>query len=226
MPELYKAIAGSPITYLAADISANQTTISIADDTALPDAPNICTIGYGENIETIRYGAKSNGVLQNVTRGLEGTPRAWKAGTEVARFYTAYEHNAIVETIKSHLADYETHKAEYETFTTVSTTRNRLRVVEGSIFAQKIGKLVIITFEYDPSLSPTGFSKYDINILTVNNFKPKYKVAGSAYPDSSVDINHRIVPYIIPNGAIGVVNNLSNNTDSGAWTCTLVYLTD
>ena len=99
MSELYRAIAGSPITYLAADISANQTTISIVDDSALPDAPNICTIGYGENIETIRYGAKSNGVLQNVTRGLEGTPRAWKAGTEVARFYTAYEHNAIVEAI-------------------------------------------------------------------------------------------------------------------------------
>jgi len=105
MSELYKAIAGSPITYLAADISANQTTISIADDSALPDAPNICTIGYGENIETIRYGAKSNGVLQNVTRGLEGTPRAWKAGTEVARFFTAYDHNAIIENFNLHLAE-------------------------------------------------------------------------------------------------------------------------
>jgi hypothetical protein len=72
MSELYEAIAGSPITYLSSDISAAQTTISIADDSALPDAPNICTIGYGENIETIRYGAKSNGVLQNVTRGIEG----------------------------------------------------------------------------------------------------------------------------------------------------------
>ena len=36
MSELYRAIAGSPITYLAADISANQTTISIVDDSALP----------------------------------------------------------------------------------------------------------------------------------------------------------------------------------------------
>ena len=105
MSELYRAIAGSPITYLSSDISAAQTTISIADDSALPDAPNICTIGYGENIETIRYGAKSNGVLQNVTRGIEGTPRAWPAGTEVARFFTAYDHNAIVETINSHLVE-------------------------------------------------------------------------------------------------------------------------
>ena len=92
--------------------------------------------------------------------------------------------------------------------------------------AQKIGKLVIITFEYDPSLNATGFSKYDSNIITVNNFIPKYKVAGTAYPASSADINHRIIPYITTGGAVGVVNNLSNNTDSGKWTCTLVYLTD
>ena len=103
MSELYKAIAGSPITYLSSDISAAQTTISIADDSALPDAPNICTIGYGENIETIRYGAKSNGVLQNVTRGIEGTPRAWSAGTEVARFFTAYDHNAIIAELDARL---------------------------------------------------------------------------------------------------------------------------
>jgi hypothetical protein len=105
MAELYKGQAGSPITYLTADISANQTTISIADDSALPDAPNICTIGYGENLETIKYETKSNGVLQNVTRGIEGTPRAWPAGTEVARFFTAYDHNAIIENFNSHLAD-------------------------------------------------------------------------------------------------------------------------
>ena len=105
MSELYKAIAGSPITYLAADISANQTTISIADDSALPDGPNICTIGYGENLETIKYENKSNGVLQNVTRGIEGTPRAWSAGTEVARFFTAYDYNALIENFNSHLAE-------------------------------------------------------------------------------------------------------------------------
>jgi len=34
MSELYKAIAGSPITYLAGDISAGQTTIAVADDTS------------------------------------------------------------------------------------------------------------------------------------------------------------------------------------------------
>ena len=116
--------------------------------------------------------------------------------------------------------------AEYANTSPVSTTRNRLRVIENSVNAQKIGKLVIITFEYDPSLNPTEFSKYDINVITVNNFRPKYRVAGSAYPASSADIEHRIKPYITQTGAIGVVNNLNSNTDSGPWHCTLVYLTD
>lgn len=105
MDELYYAIAGSPITYLAGDISAGQTTIAVADDSALPNAPNICTIGYGENIETIRYGVKSNGVLRDVTRGIEGIPRAWPSGTEVARFFTAHDHNAIINTLTLHLAE-------------------------------------------------------------------------------------------------------------------------
>ena len=99
MDEMYSAMPGSPITYLTSDISAGQTTIAIGDDSTIPDAPNLATIGYGEHIETIRYGAKSNGVLQEVTRGIEGTPRAWPSGTEVARFFTAYELNRIVGNI-------------------------------------------------------------------------------------------------------------------------------
>jgi hypothetical protein len=152
MSELYKAIAGSPITYLAGDISAGQTTIAVADDTALPDAPNICTIGYGEHIETIRYGAKSNGVLQNVTRGIEGTPRAWPAGTEVARFFTAYDHNSIIENFNSHQADYETHKAD-----TVSDNVHGLKSVLDKKF--DIG-------EY-PQNSTYGYLSYsgDVNLL-------------------------------------------------------------
>ena len=114
MADLYKGIAGSPITYLASDISANQTTISIADDSVLPPAPNICTIGYGENLETIKYEQKSNGVLQEVTRGIEGTPRAWLVGTEVARFFTAYDHNSIIEDLadKVKQEDFDSHLAE------------------------------------------------------------------------------------------------------------------
>ena len=86
-------------------ITASQTTINIGDATAVPDAPNLCTIGFGENMETIKYATKIDGALSGITRGIEGTPQAWGAGTEVARFFTAYDHEAIIDTVTTHLAD-------------------------------------------------------------------------------------------------------------------------
>lgn len=150
-----------------------------------------------------------------------GVPRP-KATDEI----DVVDIQGIADKVEDTIQNIASHMADYATVTTVSTSRNRMRVVEGSVIAQKIGKLVIITFEYNPSLNSFEFSKYDTNVITVNNFTPRYRVAGSAYPSSSSDINHHIKPYITQTGAIGVVNNLNSNTDSGKWTCTLVYLTD
>lgn len=96
---LYTGMAGSPITYLTGAMTAEQTTATVSDGTALPDAPNLCTIGFGGEMETIRYGAKVGNSLSDITRGIEGVPRAWDVGTEVARFFTAYDHNELVAEI-------------------------------------------------------------------------------------------------------------------------------
>jgi len=91
-------MAGSPITSLSAAITSTQTSITVDNGAALPDAPNICTIvGDNAQIETILYTAKSGDVLSSVTRGVEGTAKAWPAGTEVARYFTAYDQNAIIQ---------------------------------------------------------------------------------------------------------------------------------
>lgn len=161
MSELYKAIAGSPITYLAGDISAGQTTIAVADDTALPDAPNICTIGYGEHIETIRYGSKSNGVLQDVTRGIEGTPRAWQSGTEVARFYTAYDHNAIIQTIMTHKAE----SALWKRVDTLGTT-----VVSIHTTTEENPRIIGLTESFGTN-SALVVKYYAIEVATFDNFR-------------------------------------------------------
>lgn len=148
MAELYKGQAGSPITYLTADILASQTTISVDDDSALPDAPNICTIGYGENLETIKYGVKSNGVLQEVERGIEGTPQSWQKGTEVARFFTAYDHNAIIENFKTHMAEMATYM-DNKTVLTFSRATNLVgaQQIELGFKPRVVHVLAIITGE-------------------------------------------------------------------------------
>ena len=101
MANLYKGMAGSPITSLSAAITSTQTSITVDNGSALPDAPNICTIvGDSAQIETILYTAKSGDVLSSVTRGVEGTAKAWQAGQEVARYFTAYDHLAILEQVQ------------------------------------------------------------------------------------------------------------------------------
>lgn len=164
MADLYKGIEGSPITYLAADISANQTTISIADDSALPDGPNICTIGFGENLETIKYESKSNGVLQGVTRGIEGTPQAWQAGTEVARFFTAYDHLAIIDGIAENADNLTTHLAESAYWKRVDT----------------LGKPYVSVVDYDAD-NPIAVSLSENLVPSSANTIKIYAVEGATF---------------------------------------------
>ncbi len=81
---LYPPMPRSPITYLSDGIDASITTISVDDISKLPVAPNIATIGDGENSETIKYGGKSGSNLTSVVRGFEGAAREWNKGVPIA----------------------------------------------------------------------------------------------------------------------------------------------
>ena len=100
MADLYKGMATSPITYLSSGMTASQNSFTVSDGSALPDAPNICTIGYGRDQETVKYGTKDGESLGDVERGVEGIAKAWQAGQEVARYFTAYDHLAILEQVR------------------------------------------------------------------------------------------------------------------------------
>ena len=111
MANLYKGMAGSPITSLSAAITSTQTSITVANGGALPDAPNICTIcGDGAQIETILYTSKSGDILSGITRGIEGTAKAWDKGTKVARYFTAYDQQAIIDNFAALAAPLEWHE--------------------------------------------------------------------------------------------------------------------
>lgn len=103
--ELFKAKLGSPVTQLAENITNTQTTISLVNADVLPDAPNIATIGTGVNAETIRYSGKTLNTLTGVTRGFTGTAKAWTSGQPIARIFTQYDHDSLVESVETHLAD-------------------------------------------------------------------------------------------------------------------------
>ncbi len=101
METMYKGNIYGPATMLTSTISAAATSITVQNGSVLPDAPNIAVIGSGNAAETILYGAKSGNTLSLVSRGFEGSPLPWPANTEVARRFTAYDYNALVDNIQT-----------------------------------------------------------------------------------------------------------------------------
>lgn len=93
---MYPAIANSPGTELSAALTAAATTVVVTDATKLPAAPNLLTIGSDESAETVFYTGKTGNNLTGCTRGFDGTTaKAWVIGSKVARYFTAYDHNAV-----------------------------------------------------------------------------------------------------------------------------------
>jgi hypothetical protein len=93
---MYPAIANSPGTELSAAITAAVTTIPVVTGSVLPEGPNIITIGVDETSETVLYTSKSGNSLIGCTRGFGGTTaKGWAVASRVARYYTAYDHDAF-----------------------------------------------------------------------------------------------------------------------------------
>ena len=101
MAEMYKGIPFSPQVALADGIGAGDTVIKVTDITAFPAAPSYATIGTDEEGETILYAAKTSDSLSGCTRGVEGTAKAWPAGTTIARNFTNKDFEALQENIKA-----------------------------------------------------------------------------------------------------------------------------
>ena len=102
MQPMYPGMVNSPQTELASAITDTDTTIPLLDASVLPDPPNICTIGTGEDAETVLYTGISGNDLTGVTRGFQGAAKAWSAGVKVARNFTAYDYDALRQNVADH----------------------------------------------------------------------------------------------------------------------------
>lgn len=105
MQTMYPGQPNSPQTELAADITAEDTTIPLLNAAALPPAPNLAVIGTGEDAETVLYTGKSGNNLTGVTRGFQGAAKAWVQGTKVARNFTAYDYDALRQNVEDVAGD-------------------------------------------------------------------------------------------------------------------------
>ncbi|PZT54130.1 tail fiber protein [Paenibacillus silvae] len=99
LQQSYPAAVNSRQTELVGTIDDTQTSFEVLDGSALPDAPNLLTLGTDESAETILYTAKSGNQITGVTRGFEGVAKSWVAGTKLARYFTAYDHDTFRQNV-------------------------------------------------------------------------------------------------------------------------------
>ena len=127
--QMYKAKLGSPETTLAAAITASATSMTLADASVLPSAPNIAIIGDDTNVEIISYTGISGNTVSGLVRGVgDSVASAWNTGTTVARYVSSYDNDAFkenieaLETNKADLSNIRTHLVYYVKGTQTAST--------------------------------------------------------------------------------------------------------
>ncbi|WP_217959975.1 hypothetical protein [Acutalibacter muris] len=101
LTDMYSGLPFSPQVALAGSISETADIIPVTDISAFPEPPNYATIGIDEGGETILYTAKAGMTLSGCVRGVEGIPRAWRAGETIARNFTNRDLETLQKNIRS-----------------------------------------------------------------------------------------------------------------------------
>ena len=98
---MYAPQANSPATTTIGALSIGTVQFDVLDADILPAAPMLLVLGGDtQNAETVLMTAKSGNTL-TVTRAVQGAARSWAAGTQVARLFTAKDHEALITNIQA-----------------------------------------------------------------------------------------------------------------------------
>jgi hypothetical protein len=105
---MYPPQNNGPHTTLTDAINEAVTSITVADGSILPTAPNVLTIGLGEDAELVLMESKTENILA-VTRGYNSTTaKAWVSGDWIYRAITAQDVSALQENVGEKLQQYST----------------------------------------------------------------------------------------------------------------------
>ena len=103
MLKMYRGMVNSPETIITNSINAEDTIIYVLDETKVPEElPNLMTLGTGTSAETVKVlEVNRNTKALTVERGFQGVARSWSVGTVIARNFTEYDYNALMENINT-----------------------------------------------------------------------------------------------------------------------------
>ena len=99
---MYPAQPNTPETTLAGALTTAGTNITVLDGAALPDPPNLLTIGADTSTAETVLMTEKNGNSLTVERGYNGTtPRAWTKGDIIGRYFTAADQDTMQANIRA-----------------------------------------------------------------------------------------------------------------------------
>lgn len=95
---MYKGVVNSPETFLKENLVQGATTMYVADGSVFGTLPTLAVIGDDESAETVLVEGVDGGAY-TIKRAFEGTAKDWTKGTTVARNFTNYDYQALVDNI-------------------------------------------------------------------------------------------------------------------------------
>lgn len=95
---MYKGVVNSPETFLKENLVQGATTMYVADGSVFGTLPTLVVIGDDERAETVLVESVDGGAY-TIKRAFEGTAKDWTKGTTVARNFTNYDYQAVIDNI-------------------------------------------------------------------------------------------------------------------------------
>lgn len=95
---MYKGVVNSPETFLKENLVQGATIMYVVDGSVFGTLPTLAVIGDDESAETVLVESFDGGAY-TIKRAFEGTARDWTKGATVARNFTNYDYQALVDNI-------------------------------------------------------------------------------------------------------------------------------
>lgn len=98
---MYKGVVNSPETYLKENLAAEGAVIYVADGSVFGELPNLAVIGEDQTAETILVKVKRSDGGYDVDRAVEGQKKDWQKATVIARTFTNYDYQQLIDNINA-----------------------------------------------------------------------------------------------------------------------------
>lgn len=98
MKTMYKGVVNSPETFLKENLVQGATIMYVADGSVFGTLPTLAVIGDDESAETVLVESVDSGAY-TIKRAFEGTAKDWTKGATVARNFTNYDYQAVIDNI-------------------------------------------------------------------------------------------------------------------------------